>query len=55
MKTTCAPISLATRIATYSGEYGRSGYHTPHFAGTSGAELAMPARPSTLSSSRYDE
>jgi hypothetical protein len=26
MKMTCAPISFATLIATYSGEYGSSGY-----------------------------
>ena len=52
MNTVAAPSVAASFMATYSGEYARSGYQTGNRGGMSGAALAMPARPSTLPSSR---
>lgn len=52
MKTTSEPAALASRRATYSGEYGSMGYQAAKRAGMSAAGVEMPAWPSTLSSSR---
>lgn len=54
MNTTSAFIDAAAFIATYSGEYGVSGYHTAKRAGMSAAALATPFSPRTLLSSRYE-
>src|SRR6185436_6491335 len=55
MSSTAAPISSAVFMATYSGEYASKGYQTGNLGGMAGLGLATPARPSTLSSSRYEE